>query len=94
MADPDEVESYLVGCTRAVTVNLLVRDRGDPEKSSWTVEITTRGHIGQGSTLASVSLEIPSASAEELGALLYKAGRVLADLIEGDRRDLPDEPPE
>jgi hypothetical protein len=35
-----------VGETDDFTVNVLVRDRSDPDHSAWTVEITTRGHHG------------------------------------------------
>jgi hypothetical protein len=90
----DETESYLVGETDDFTVNVLVRDRSDPDRSAWTVEITTRGHHGPKSTLADVSLEMPSNSARELAPLLREAGRVLATLIEGNADALPDEPPE
>jgi hypothetical protein len=86
----DEVESYRVGETADVTVNLLVRDRSDPDLASWTVELTTRGHRAPGGTKVDVALELPSASAEELAPLLAQAGPLLAELIEGDANSLPD----
>jgi hypothetical protein len=93
MGVEDEVETYEVGQTDDVTINLVVRDRSDPELSSWTVEITTRGHHGQNSTLVDVSLELPAESARTLAPLLYAAGDLLSELIKGNADDLPDEPP-
>jgi hypothetical protein len=75
-------------------MGLIVRDRSNPDESSWTVEITTRGHHGPGSTLVDVSLELPAHSALAIAPLLTKAGELLGDLIEGDAEWLPDEPPE
>lgn len=88
-----EVETYKVGETDDFTVNLLVRARSDPETSSWTVELTTRGHHAPGSTLAVASFQMPADSAEQLAPLIYRAGQVLAELIDADADNLPDTPP-
>jgi hypothetical protein len=94
MAIYDEVESYRVGETDAFSVALVVRDRSDPERSSWTVQVTTRDMPGPGGSLAKSTLAMPAQSAFELAPLLIKAEALLSGLIEGNTDALPDFPPE
>jgi hypothetical protein len=90
----DEVESYRVGETDALVVHLVVRDRSDPDASSWTVEITTHDMPGPGGSLAQSTLRMPAQSALELAPLLIKAEVLLSQLIEGGASELPDFPPD
>lgn len=94
MALRDEVESYPVGETDAFTVVLLVRDRSDPDKSSWTVEVTTCDLPGPGGSLAETALRMPAQSACDLAPLLKRACDLLDSLIEGDASAMADEPPD
>jgi|HubBroStandDraft_6_1064221.scaffolds.fasta_scaffold872888_2 hypothetical protein len=94
MAIRDEVESYLAGETDAFTVSLVVKDRSDPEISSWTVEVTTRDMPGPGGSLVKSTHSMPAQSAFELAPLLIKAEALLSGLIEGHTDSPPDFPPE
>ena len=89
----DEVESYPVGETDTFSVSLVVRDRSDPDRSSWTVEVTTRNLPGPGGSLAKAVLQMPAQSACDLAPLLERACESLDSLIEGDAGAMPDEPP-
>jgi hypothetical protein len=90
----DEVETYLVGESDAFLVELVVRDRSDPDRAGWWVQVTTRDMPGPGGSLAKATLQMPARSAFDLAPLLIRAEAQLSALIEGDSDALPDFPPE